>query len=138
MQIVEPLDIEDALRIDVGEVLKTMTLKPKARCTASPAPDDLKAHTVTFTQLGGADQTEVSHIYDVSVDIWAAKPGDALKLANKVQGIIASLPAREFSSGREYKTASARIPYSNPDPNRPRLPRYSFNASIGMRGESIV
>lgn len=138
MQIVEPMDIEDALRIDVGEVLKTCNLKPRAKCTASPAPDDLKAHTVTFTQLGGAEQSEVSHVYDVSVDVWAAKPGDALKLANKVQGIIASLPMRVFSSGRQYKTADARIPYPNPDPNRPRLPRFSFNASIGIRGESIV
>lgn len=137
MQIVEPMDIEDALRIDVGEVLKTCNLKPKAKCTASPAPDDLKAHTVTFTQLGGAEQSEVSHVYDVSVDVWASKPGDALKLANKVQGIIASLPARNFSSGRQYKTADARTPYQNPDPNRPRLPRCSFNASIGIRGESI-
>lgn len=138
MQIVEPIDIEDALRIDVGEVLKTTNLKPKPKCTASPAPDDLKAHTVTFTQLGGIEQSEVSHVYDVSVDVWAAKPGDALKLANKVQGIIASLPMREFSSGRQYKTADARIPYPNPDPNRPRLPRCSFNASIGLRGDSIV
>lgn len=138
MQIVEPMDIEDALRIDVSEVMKSLNMKPKARCTASPAPDDLKAHTVTFTQLGGAEQSAVSHVYDISVDVWAAKPGDALKLANTVQGIIASLPMREFSSGRQYKTANARIPYQNPDQNRPRLPRCSFNATIGIRGESIV
>lgn len=138
MQIVEPMDIEDALRIDIGEVLKPCKMKPPIKCTASPAPDDLKAHTVTFTQLGGAKQSEVSHVYDVSVDVWAAKPGEALKLASKVQGIIASLPIREFASGRQYKTAEARIPYPNPDPNRPRLPRCSFNASIGIRGESIV
>lgn len=138
MQIVETLDIEDALRIDIGEVLKPCKKKPPIKCTASPAPDDLKAHTVTFTQLGGTGQTEVSHVYDVSVDVWASKPGDALELARKVQGIVASLPMREFSSGRQYKTAEARIPYQNPDPNRPRLPRYSFNASIGIRGESII
>ena len=137
MQIVEPMDIEDALRIDVGEVLKSLNMNPKARCTASPAPDDLKAHTVTFTQVGGADQTSVSHVYDVSIDVWGATPGGALNLANKVQGIISSLPMREFSSGRQYKTAEARIPYPNPDPNRPRLLRFSFNAAIGIRGESI-
>lgn len=134
MQIVSPIDIEDALRIDLSEIV------PDTTFYASPVPDDLGADedsvedTVAFTQLGGGAASPVSNEHDVSVDVWAETPGRAFALANKIHGIIVSLPVRQFKSGRDYKSAAALLPYINPDPARPLIPRYTFSATIGIRG----
>lgn len=132
MQIVEPIDIEDALREDLSQLL------PNVSFHSSPAPDDLTANSVAFTVLGGGPASPVSHDYDLSVDAWGETPGKAMTLARHVQGIVASLPVREFPSGRDYKTASANVPYNNPDPNRPLIPRCSFSATVGLRGHETI
>ena len=44
MQVVRPIDIEDALRVDVAEFLDQ-----DVACCAPPAPDDLVPMTVCFT-----------------------------------------------------------------------------------------
>lgn len=130
MQIVSPIDIEDALRIDLSEIVPDVTFY------TTPVPDDLDADkdSVAFTQLGGGAASPVSNEHDVSVDVWAETPGRAFALANKIQGIVVSLPVRQFKSGRDYKSAAAILPYNNPDPARPLIPRYTFSATVGIRG----
>jgi hypothetical protein len=130
MQIVKPVDIEDALRVDLA------TLLPKVSVYAQPAPDDLAANSVCVNCLGGFPTSPVSHGYDVLVDVWAKTPGAAMELACTVQGLVASLPVRSFASGNDWKTAEANPPYNNPDPNRPRIPRCTFRATVGIRGKS--
>ena len=130
MQIVNPIDIEDALRIDLAELM------PDAQVYAQPAPDDVSANSVCVRGLGGFAASPVSHGYDVLIDAWAKTPGMAMALALRVQGFVVSLPFREFESGREWKSAEAGVPYNNPDPNRPLMPRCTFRATVGVRGES--
>lgn len=130
MQIVNPIDIEDALRIDLAEALENATVY------AQPAPDNVSANSACVRSLGGFSASPVSHGYDLLIDAWAKTPGSAMTLALQVQGIVASLPFREFSSGRDWKTAEAGVPYNNPDPNRPLMPRCTFSATVGIRGEA--
>lgn len=131
MQISAPIDIEDALRADVGGLCEL-------RCFAPPAPDSLAPGSVCFTSVGGTAQTEVSHEYSVSVDCWAKDYAQAMADANEVAGIVAALPFMELPSGRCYVTAEINAtPYINPDPLRPTLPRATFRAEVGIRGASI-
>lgn len=132
MQIVNPIDIEDALRIDLAEAL------PKSKVYAQPAPDNVSANSVCVRGLGGFAASPVSHGYDLLIDAWAKTPGKALALALQVQGIVASLPVREFSSGHDWKSSDVGVPYNNPDPNRPLMPRCTFSATVGIRGESNI
>lgn len=128
-QLTRPRDVEDALRLDVGELVS-------AHCCAQPAPDDLKADTVCFCVLGGSPQSVVSHEYRVAVDCWASSWEQAITLANEVAGIVSSLPVREL--GHEWKTSNLNaMPYLNPDPYRPTLPRASFSADVSLRGTYI-
>lgn len=130
MQLVAPIDIEDALRIDLAAIDEGV------RYFAPPAPDDLTANSVQIMSVGGAAQTDVSNEHDVRVDCWAATDAAAVALADKVAGIIATLPLRD--TARAYNTAEINaLPYINPDPNRPTLPRASFRAVIGVRGTTI-
>lgn len=133
MQVVKPIDIEDSLRIDVAEFLDQ-----GITCLAPPAPDDLSAMTVCFVALGGGQQTAVSHEFDLSVDCWASGYAEAVSLADTVQGIMASLPFRDTTSGRQYVTSSPMVPYVNPDPRRPTLARVTFRATIGIRGSAVI
>lgn len=132
MQIVNPIDIEDALRIDLAEALTGTDVY------AQPAPDNVSANSVCIRGLGGFAASPVSHGYDVLIDAWAKTPGKAMSLANRVQGIVASLPIRTFESGRDWKSAEVGVPYNNPDPNRPLIPRCTFRATVGIRGESNI
>ena len=132
MQLVKPIDIEDALRTDLA------TLESGWTCFAPPAPDNLAAKSLMVTSLGGAPETEVSNAHDVSIDVWADTMAEAVEMANKAAGYIASLPLRTFASGRHYLTAEINaLPYINPDPNRPLLPRATFRATVGIRGTAL-
>ena len=43
-----------------------------------------------------------------------------------------------YESGRDWKSAEVGVPYNNPDPNRPLIPRCTFRATVGIRGESNI
>lgn len=129
MQLVSPIDVEDALRVDIG----TLT---DAECFAPPAPDSLKVHSVCFTSVGGVPMGAVGNEHDVSIDCWDESDAAALYLANEIAGLVASLPLRDLY--RHYVTASVNaLPYLNPDPQRPTIPRATFRATVGVRGKSI-
>lgn len=132
MQIVKPIDIEDALRVDLSEIVANV------RIFAPPAPDDLGARCVQVMCVGGAKQTAVSFEYSVRIDCWESTEAAAIALANDVAGAVNALIFGEPQSGRHYVTAEINAtPYINPDPNRPTLPRASFRAEIGIRGIPI-
>lgn len=128
MQIVKPIDMEDALPRDL------MAWMDGIVACGPPAPDDLQPGTVCVTRLGGGPQSAVAHEHDISVDVWAATPADAMALADEVQGIVATLPMREPVSGAVYTTADPMLPYPNPDPHRPLMARATFRATVGARG----
>lgn len=135
MQLVKPIDIEDALRTDIAEAINDSSVS----CFAPPAPDNLAAPSVMVTSLGGAPASEVSNEHDVSIDVWGDTMADAMDGANYFAGLITSLPLWTFASGRSYSTAEINaLPYINPDPNRPLIPRATFRATVGIRGESII
>ena len=130
MQVVTPIDVEDALRRDLAAIL------PAHRCFAPPAPDDLKAGDVMVTALGGTAVTHAVIAHDVAVDCWGHDEAEAAQVAATVSGAIGSLPLLDGTE-TEWKTARANAPYVNPDPKRPTLPRYSFNAEVSARGRNI-
>lgn len=129
MQVVSPRDIEELLPADLDAIF------PDSRVFGTPPPDDLKAGDVMVTRVGGSPLTHSTHEHDLSVDVWASRPAKAAALADRVCGVIASLPLRETLT--EYKTARVMAPYYNPDPNRPNLPRYTFTATVTVRGDNI-
>lgn len=132
MQLVKPIDIEDALRVDLAEYFSGV------RFFAPPAPDDLGAKSVQVMGAGGSKQTAVSFEYSVRIDCWETTEAAAIQLANDVAGAVNALLFAEPASGRHYVTAEINAtPYINPDPNRPTLPRASFRAEIGIRGIPI-
>lgn len=129
MQVVSPIDIEDALRIDLAPLLA------QCRVMATPIPPDLKADDVVLTSLGGARVSGASHEYDVGVDCYAEDEGAAVSLANEVHGVMCSLPLRDTST--QYSDVGANTPYQNNDPRAPQLARRTFRATVICPGTRI-
>ena len=129
MQVCTPIDIEDALRIDLAAHM------PGNRFFAPPIPPDLKAGDVLIERVGGARVCPASHEYDVSVDCYAADDADAVLLSNAVQGLLTSLPLLDTQT--QYSNANAGTPYSNFDPRAPQLARQTFRATVTCPGDRI-
>lgn len=130
MQLVSPIDIEDALRTDLA------ALYSDARFFAPPIPPDLKAGDVLIERVGGARVSGASHEYDVSVDCYAANDAAAVALSDVVHGLLVSLPLRDTST--QYSAANANTPYSNYDPRAPQLARQTFRATVICPGNRLT
>ena len=129
MQVVHPIDVEDALRIDLS------ALYQGARFLAPPIPSDLKAGDVLIERVGGGRASGASHEHDVSIDCYAADDADAVALANVVHGLVVSLPVRDTAT--QYGDARANLPYANYDPRAPQLTRQTFRATVVCPGIRI-
>lgn len=128
MQVVSPIDIEDALRIDLSSF-------SDARFFAPPIPPDLSANDVLIERVGGGRVSGASHEYDVSIDCYASDEAEAAELSNAVHGILVSLPLRETST--QYSDVRANLPYANFDPRAPQLARQTFRATVICPGNRI-
>ena len=129
MQVAYPIDIEDALRVDLAALVDGV------RVFAPPIPPDLHANDVMITSLGGGRVSGASHEYDVSVDCYADDDASAVRLANLVHGIVTSLPIRSTST--QYSDAHANTPYMNPDTRNRKLSRQTFRATVICPGKRI-
>ncbi len=129
MQVVSPIDIEDALYIDLSSLMNGV------RFFAPPVPPDLAANDVLIERVGGGRVSGASHEYDVSIDCYADTDESAVELANAIHGLIVSLPLRETST--QYSNANANAPYANFDPRAPQLSRQTFRATVICPGNRI-
>jgi len=130
MQVVKPIDIEDALRIDLA------TFDNSHRFFAPPIPPDLKVGDVLITRVGGSKVSGASSAHDVSIDCYDADDAQATQLADSVHAIVTSLPLR--STQTQYSNANANLPYQNYDPRAPQLARYTFRATLTCPGQRIT
>jgi len=131
MQVVSPIDIEDALRSDLGAAMSG------CRVFAPPIPADLAASDVLVEVVGGMSASAASNEHDVSVDCYAGNEAEACALANEACGIVASLPLRDTDT--QYGAVSINaVPYRNHDPRAPQLARYTFRAHIVCPGERLT
>ena len=130
MQVVSPIDIEDALRIDLDSLIDGV------RFFAPPLPPDLKANDVVIERVGGSGVSGSSHEYDVTVGCYADNEAAAMALSNMVQGYLVSLPFRDTQT--QYSNANANMPYSDFDPRAQNLVRNSFRATVICPGQDII
>jgi len=129
MQVVTPIDIADALRVDLSAAVDEL------RFCCIPIPPDLKPGDVVIESLGGSSVSGASDVYDVTFGVYAVDDAEATQAANMLNGIVSSLPLRDTMT--QYSDVSTRKPYADNDPRAPQLSRQSFRASIICPGERI-
>jgi len=96
--------------------------------TQIPAGDTF---VVAFT-TGGQDRTTVSGTDRVVFDCYAPRAALAQKLAARVFALIKDLDSR-FIDGVQFYDVTPTKPANYPNPDKPDLFRYQFNAVIHAR-----
>ncbi len=132
MQLETPVDIEAAL----AAYLASHGLNASAPPLSPNYPDSMPFHLATRT--GGSIKTRVITEHSVEVDTYAATWAEAQTTAATALAWITHAPAEGFfywgeADKCEVYTATAGLPYNNPDPKHPSTPRVTFSATVTTR-----
>ena len=132
MQVVTPIDVEEALATELSARITTATV------SAAPAPDNVGAGAIVIQSLGGVPQSIVSDLFDVVAYCYATTYADAMALGTSVAAQVRAIQASGPSvAGVEWTTTDAHAPYDDPDPDRPTLRRATVRATVAARGTSL-
>lgn len=132
MQIVTPIDIEDALAAELAARIPTATVN------AAPAPDGVGAGAIVVQTLGGGRQTPVSDVFDVVAYCYASTYGAAQEAGREVAAAIRAIQLDGPAvAGTVWTTTDANPPYDDPDPDRPTLRRATVRATVAARGTAF-
>ena len=137
MQTIIPVDIEDALRIDLKRAADLGGFS--FGISAPPIPADL-GNTLPYVvveRIGGMRESLVVDTHDIGIDVWADEWGEATLAANKVLGLLCGLPYSDDPQVEYLGVEINALPYNNPDPNHQDIPRVSFTAHVKARAEII-
>lgn len=131
MQIVGPIDVEEAVAAELLAVLPSGTT-----VTAYPPPDNLAPATVSVMSLGSYEQSAVTDWYDLVVYVWASTYSEAYAMGLSVADAIRAL--RFNATQTHFNTSEANAPYEDPDPDRQTLRRCTVRATVGVRGVGMT
>lgn len=122
-----PIDIEDAIQ-GVLNGIDGIT------AGASPLPRDFAASLPYAMPVRTGGNTEnVIDTHSVSVDVYAATWAEATNAAALCLKAIRGMELNSFLGSFCYQV-SANLPYNNPDPDNPTIPRVTFLTTIKTRG----
>lgn len=132
-QLIIPIDVEDALRIDIDSVLKKIGKKVKV--SAPPLVPDLEKNIpyCMITKTSGWDTDMVLNSFDISFDVYDKTWTKAMNDASTIYAIVNALPYIE-NLGTDWKaTSSNSSPNTFPDPDNPLIPRVRFSMTVRTR-----
>jgi hypothetical protein len=142
MQIVTPIDIEDALRIDMTTLYETLDI---TGVTFSAPPVDptlgeipTTGVIVCFKRVGGARDDLVVDTHAVSVDLYASTWADAIDEGNRLAGVLTQLPYQATTRIRYQAVDLVTAPYALPDTSNPVMPRVRMLADIITKADVDV
>jgi hypothetical protein len=142
MQIVAPIDIEDALRIDLTTLYETLEITgvtfsaPPVEPTLGEIP--ATGVIVCFKRVGGARDDLVVDTHAVSVDLYASTWADAIAEGNRLAGVLTQLPYQATTRIRYQAVDLVTAPYALPDTSNPVMPRVRMLADIITKADVDV
>lgn len=127
MQIVAPVDIEDALRIDLTSIYANLDITGVS-FSAPPIEPELGEIPATgvlvcFKRVGGMRNSLVVDTHAVSIDLYAQSWADAITEGDKLAGVLSQLPYQQSTSIQYHSVSIATMPYALPDTSNPVMAR---------------
>lgn len=133
-ELIIPIDIEAAMAGYLSEKDVTASAPPLSADYAERLP------FVLVTRTGGSQRSRVLSAHSIDVDVYAATWAEAQSEANAVWGYVvqAELEDLTWTDGEQTLwcpcyTSEANLPYNNPDPRHPNVPRVTFSATVTTR-----
>lgn len=134
MQGLKPLDFAAYV---AGEIAAALDMG----ASATPIPEDLGdvlPYAVVYNVGGYRDRdTRVLDVGAISVDVYADTPALAMSVCGDVAALLDALPDNA-GAVQVYAAQVTTLPYDNPDPRHPTLPRATCAADVVTRGEVIT
>lgn len=134
MQIVSPIDIEDALRLDLTTLYESLGITgvtfsaPPVEPTLGELP--AAGVIVFFRRVGGTRDAIVVDTHAVSVDLYADTWDEAIAEGDRLAGVLAQLPYQSTTRIRYQSVDIATAPYELPDTSNPVMPRVRMLINI--------
>ena len=133
-ELVTPIDIEAAMAGWLESNGVTASAPPLSQDYADRLP------FVLVTRTGGSQRTRVLSTHSIDVDVYAATWAEAQTAANRIAGIVSKAEAEDLTWNEDGRTllcpcytSIANLPYNNPDPRHPNVPRVTFSATVTTR-----
>lgn len=133
-ELVTPIDIEAALAGYLFGKGVTASAPPLSADYADRLP------FVLITRTGGSQRSRVLSTHSIDVDVYAATWAEAQSAANRIAGYVAQAELEDLTwrDGAltlwcPCYTSKANMPYNNPDPRHPNVPRVTFSATVTTR-----
>lgn len=133
-ELITPIDIEAAMAGWLESNGVTASAPPLSADYADRLP------FVLVTRTGGSQRTRVLSTHSIDVDVYAATWAEAQTAANRIAGIVAKAEAEDLTwrDGAltlwcPCYTSLANLPFNNPDPRHPNVPRVTFSATVTTR-----
>ena len=142
MQIVAPIDIEDALRIDLSTLYESIGITGVS-FSAPPIEPELGEIPATgvlvcFKRVGGSRDSLVIDTHAVSIDLYAQSWADAITEGDKLAGALSQLPYQQSTSIQYHSVSIATMPYALPDPSNPVLCRVRMLVDVIVKSDVIT
>ena len=123
--------MRDCFTIDIEDAIQAALNADNIKASAPPVPANL-GPCVFVHRTGGFTQAYVQDVHTVDFDCYAETEAEAMAAACRLTGWVRAL---QDLGVPVYETETTTLPYNNPDPNHPTLPRATFSAQITTRVE---
>ena len=121
----KPIDVEDALQAAFNTA--------GFNACALPLPEHYKLPHVLVRCNGGSSPSFMQTAFSVTLECRAETLAGAFELANSVSGFMLALPGETVGSVPVYTADPQALPYNDPDPNNPTVPRVSCGWTVTTR-----
>lgn len=118
--------------IDIADAIQQALNAANIRSGAAPLPRDIPDPFCFVVPTGGTSQGVIDS-HSVSVDVYASTDASATNAALDAIKEIRGMESKSYLDSFVYGVETG-IPYNNPDPDHPTMPRVTFLLTIRTRG----
>lgn len=133
--LVRTVDAADRLRLDLDALSDEAGVRLNVGCSPLREDFDRMLPFAWIRMLGGDRHGIVVDSATLSVDVYAATWKQAMDAALDAHMLTARLPYDQDAL-TDWKAVSAlSLPYENPDPDHPSIPRCSFSLTAVVKAD---
>ena len=123
--------MDNCKTIDIEDAIQAALNAEGIKAAAPPVPANLSPCVYVY-RTGGNSQNYVQDTHLVSFDCYAHTEAEAMEQADELTKWVRYIVGRDLLTP-VYASELVTLPYNNPDPSHPTLPRATFLAQITTR-----
>lgn len=135
--LVRPVDAADRLRLDLNAFAREFDNPFTCVCTPLPADLERRLPVAWIRSLGGDVSSLVVEHATMSIDVYASTWKQATDRASDAHMLVSRLPLLPDTLTDWQAVTALSLPYENPDPEHPTIPRCSFSLTAVLKADTL-